>query len=110
MYGFYFAVTPTHGHHTFKNCVAFNNSGNNTNLSGDAIQANNSWNLSITADSADYLSLDVNLAKAARDPDGSLPGNDFAKLVSTSDLIDQGTPVGLPYLGNAPDLGPFECK
>jgi len=46
---------------------------------------------------------------APRGPNGELPdlGN-YWKLASTSDLIDAGIDVGLPFKGNAPDLGPFE--
>jgi hypothetical protein len=77
-------------------------------FSSGAIQQNNSWNLSVTADASDFVSLSEDLAKAPRQADGSLPDNDFAKLVSGSDLIDKGVNVGLPYLGGAPDLGAFE--
>jgi hypothetical protein len=52
----------------------------------------------------------VDLAKASRLADGSLPINDFARLVTGSDLIDQGIDVGIPYLGLAPDLGAFEAE
>ena len=45
---------------------------------------------------------------APRQADGSLPVNDFARLVARSDLIDKGVDVGLPFAGAAPDLGAFE--
>ena len=59
----------------------------------------------IPADSAECYAL----MTAARQADGSLPdlGNYF-KLRSTSDLINQGIDVGLPYESTAPDLGAFE--
>ena len=59
----------------------------------------------IPADSAECYAL----MTAARQADGSLPdlGDNF-KLRSTSDLIDQGLDVGLPYNGSAPDIGAFE--
>jgi hypothetical protein len=44
----------------------------------------------------------------ARNPDGSLPVVAFLRLMSTSSLVDKGTNVGLPFGGNAPDLGCFE--
>jgi hypothetical protein len=50
------------------------------------------------------------LALAPRQADGSLPVNDFARLVATSALVDKGKDVGLPFVGAAPDLGAFECK
>ena len=73
------------------------------------IQENNSWNLTVTPNSADYLSLLESAAKAPRQPDGSLPIG-FARLVAGSDLIDKGVNVGLPFNGPAPDLGPFEFQ
>ena len=44
----------------------------------------------------------------ARNADGSLPTGPFLRLASTSALIDKGTDAGLPFSGNAPDLGCFE--
>jgi hypothetical protein len=58
--------------------------------------------------SSDFASVDQNLLTAARQPDGSLPVNNFMRLVSSSDCINKGTGVGLPYNGPAPDLGCFE--
>jgi len=110
MYGFYFGTTPTTGTHTLKNCVAFGNTSGNIKLSTDTIQSNNSWNLSVTADSADFVTLATANAKAARNSDGSLYNNGFGSLVTTSDLIDKGVNVGITYLGTAPDLGAYECK
>jgi hypothetical protein len=43
-----------------------------------------------------------------RKSDGSLPDIDFLKLAPTSDLINKGVEVGLPYNGSAPDMGAFE--
>jgi hypothetical protein len=45
---------------------------------------------------------------SARNADGSLPVLPFLRLAATSDLIDKGTDVGLPFSGAAPDLGCFE--
>jgi len=42
---------------------------------------------------------------ATRKLDGSLPDITFLKLKSSSDLIDAGKDVGLPYYGKAPDIG-----
>jgi hypothetical protein len=66
------------------------------------------WNVktdTVTVTAADFLSLDWNELDNARKTDGSLPDVDFMKLVSTSDLIDAGIDVGLPYSGTAPDIG-----
>lgn len=107
-----FATQPGDGtHHLLRNNIGFAAVSANANLSPDTIHDHNSWDLpGITANIADFRSLDVNLAKAPRQADGSLPDNDFARLVTDSDLIDQGVDVGIPYLGVAPDLGPFECR
>ncbi len=75
-----------------------------------ALGDNNSWNLTtVTVTSADFASVDLALAKAARQSDGSLPNNGFGQLVSGSDLIDKGLIVpGIRYSGSAPDLGASE--
>jgi pectate disaccharide-lyase len=103
--GYYFGTNPDPGYgcHILKNCVVFDCSLS-TNLSSATVQTNNSWNAStgVTVSSADYRSLDVNLAKAAREADGSLPNNDFAKLSSSSPLKGKGIDVG----DGVCDLGP----
>ncbi len=104
-----FAETPNDGsHHVLKNNVGFAATVSNVSLSTDTIQQNNSWNLAVTADAADFQSLSEADAAAARQADNSLPNNAFARLVAGSDLIDKGVNVGLPYCGAAPDLGAFE--
>ncbi|WP_437338705.1 right-handed parallel beta-helix repeat-containing protein [Sorangium sp. So ce394] len=64
------------------------------------------------ATDADFLSLDRALAKAPRNPDGSLAATDFLRLAPTSQLVDAGSTEGpaLPYAGAAPDLGAFEVE
>lgn len=85
--------------------------------------------------SAEFLSLSVDDAKAQRNPDGSLPENDFCRLRESSIFIDRGetteafvpvrfmteeeaasyglelvtiAPVTIEYNGAAPDMGAFE--
>jgi hypothetical protein len=85
-----------------------------------ATYSNNSWiykettpyskkNPAFTITNEDFQLLDSTLAvaelMAPRKADGSLPDLTFLKLASSSDLIDGGVDVGLPYLGTAPDLG-----
>ena len=79
-------------------------------FSAASILNNNSWQLATPASAADFVALAESLALAPRQADGSLPANDFARLVATSALVDQGKDVGLPFAGEAPDLGAFECK
>ena len=50
----------------------------------------------------------MDLLLAQRNEDGSLPNIDYLYLKSTSDLIDKGIDVGLPFNGSAPDIGAFE--
>jgi len=70
--------------------------------------SHNSWNLAVTITDADFISVSTTGVDGVRQSDGSLPDLDFLKLVSTSDLIDVGTPVDLNYDGYAPDLGANE--
>lgn len=63
---------------------------------------------SISVSSSDFISLDMNLLTAPRQADGSLPDIDFMKLNPNSPLVDAGTDIGLPFNGNAPDLGHSE--
>jgi Right handed beta helix region len=116
---------------TLFNCLAFGN-GTNFALRGalnagqrhdlrnnvsvgasDAIsnasELNNSWNLSSKATSADFEDLEVSHGMAPRAADGSLPNDAFLRLAPGSPLIDSGVDVGLPYEGEAPDLGVFEA-
>ncbi|HLO59030.1 MAG TPA: hypothetical protein VK172_14865 [Lentimicrobium sp.] len=63
----------------------------------------------VTVTDADFALVDsaqgVAQLMASRKSDHSLPDITFLKLVESSDLIDAGTNVGLPYAGSAPDLG-----
>lgn len=96
----------------FRNNVSIPRSGTNTGgfiADNNPIEQNNSWNLPVTANAADYLSLLEAAAAAPRRPDGSLPDG-FARLVGSSDLIDKGVDVGQPFAGAAPDLGPYEFQ
>lgn len=66
----------------------------------------NSWNVEVTA--GDFRSVDPTGVDGPRQADGRLPDIDFMKLAPGSDLIDAGEDVGLPFHGEAPDLGAFE--
>lgn len=71
---------------------------------------NNSWQNGIKVTKRDFRSLDASQLSAPRKADGSLPDIDFMHLKRRSDLIDAGVDVGLPYNGQAPDLGAFEYQ
>lgn len=83
---------------------------------GDSFQAtttdvtNNSWQNGLQATDNDFLSLDMEQLLSPRKSDGSLPDIEYLHLDTSSDLIDQGTDVGLPFDGEAPDLGAFEYQ
>ena len=62
-------------------------------------------NTDYTVTDADFVSLDSSQIRGARKADWSLPDITFLKLAATSDLVDGGIDVGLPYSGSAPDLG-----
>ncbi|MRS05112.1 T9SS type A sorting domain-containing protein, partial [bacterium] len=56
----------------------------------------------------DFLSLVETQLEIPRKEDGSLPEIEFMHPSVGSALKDAGVDVGLPYWGNAPDLGAFE--
>ncbi|MFV8464825.1 right-handed parallel beta-helix repeat-containing protein [Flavobacterium sp. LB1P62] len=68
----------------------------------------NYFNLNLTINDSDFLSLDETLLTAPRQADGSLPKNNFFRLNAASNIINAGTAIGFPFKGTAPDLGCFE--
>jgi len=93
------------GTHTIKNSISFQSQ--TTDAFGNTLQEKNSWQ-GFSVSVGDFLSLNDTLALSPRYPDGSLPDIPFLRLAETSDMIDGGTDVGLPFNGLAPDLGAFE--
>ncbi|MBF9002113.1 DUF4990 domain-containing protein [Vibrio sp. NFV-1] len=98
--------------HYMRNNLGFN--GNNDkeviNL-GDETEndiAYNYFNLDVSVDKNDFVSLDEDELMEERQDDGSLPDIEYAHLTSSSDLIDAGIDIGDDYQGTAPDLGAFE--
>ena len=103
-YGTAYTTDTAHYH----NNVAYGNTFANTWFfaASKIIQSHNSWNAGApTVSSADFVTLNTALLYGDRQADGSLPEITFGKLASTSDLINAGVNVGLPYEGDAPDLG-----
>ena len=96
--------------HNMKNNVGFGGrSTEYNNLDFTKCKADtNYFNLPVTVNSADFLSMDQSLLTAPRQPDGSLPNNNFMRLVAGSDLINKGANIGFAYNGTAPDLGCYE--
>lgn len=105
---FSFYETPSKG--TLLRNVFINNASLGvvlTNLAANSLQISNSWQLTpVTA--ADFASLNTLVATNARNEDYSLPANNLFRLAPGSALIDRGLNVGLPFNGDAPDLGAFE--
>ena len=98
--------TDPRGANIFANNISLS-SGSNSFGAGTIFQTN-TWN-GISVSAADFESVAVENSKETRNADGSLPymGGLF-RLVKNSGLIDKGTDVSLPFIGTAPDLGPFE--
>jgi Pel9A-like, right handed beta helix region len=95
--------------HYLRNNVAYGNSTNLANANQTLIDDEfNTWNLRAGAVAADFLSLSSLGMNGPRQADGSLPELDFMRLAATSQLIDGGMDVGLPFFGLAPDMGAFE--
>jgi len=112
-YNFMFETEATSGSvNEFSNNVSFApKSGLGYEFTSGAILKNNSWGLTgIVASAADFQDTTEASAMAARNADGSLPSNGFARLVAGSDLIDKGVDVGLTFSGKAPDLGAYEYE
>lgn len=93
----------------FRNNIAYNNP-TDWIMEWDEIITNdhNSFDIPINLSDSDFLSVDTTGMTSKRDIDGSLPNIDLFKPAIGSQLIDAGKPVGLPYNGDAPDLGPWE--
>jgi hypothetical protein len=104
--GYGFVLSPNWHGGVVSHYLRNNASVGRVSAGGD--QAFNSWNLSVTANAADFLSVDPNLALSLRNADGSLPTNNLFRLAPTSDLIDKGANIGIPYSGATPDLGAYE--
>jgi hypothetical protein len=68
----------------------------------------NTWNLSITPAAGDFVTVSDSGWTGPRRPDGGLPDIGFMKLKQGGKMIDKGTDVGLPFAGEAPDLGAYE--
>jgi hypothetical protein len=116
-YGVGFAIYNTTSDITYearrvlKNNISFGNEKGNIWVHTDVktyTHDHNTWDLTVTVNVADFMSLDTLQLWLPRKADGSLPDITFGKLTSTSNLRDKGVDVGLPFEGSAPDLGYYE--
>lgn len=90
----------------FRNNVSFSEPVTVSDFSG-VTSDHNSWN-GFTPTTGSFISLSTSGVDGARQSDGSLPALNFLHLSITSNLINQGVDVGLPFNDSAPDLGAFE--
>jgi len=104
----------------FKNNISIGNEDgevwiDNTPSLAVYTHSNNSWDGGATIDATDFAALPatqeagIALLMGARGINGALPSlGSYFRLAEGSDAIDAGINVGLPYDGDAPDLGAFE--
>ena len=108
--GYDFGFTTAYGTLSIQNCLSYQSRKENATYSKTTlVNSYNSWNdtqLRIT--SADFQSLDTTQILLPRTDKGELSITTLLHLASGSALIDAGTNVGLPYTGDAPDLGCYE--
>ncbi len=96
--------------HFLRNNIAHGSGGAlNRETPGEIDDNFNSWN-GISLSDDDFESLNTEGMDGPRGIDGSLPNIPFMKLSSESSAIDAGEDRGLPYSGDAPDLGAFEFE
>ncbi len=90
----------------YANNIAYLNESANIRAQDTYTHDHNSWDQSgFTVSATDFQSLDTAQLRLPRQSDGSLPVITFGILVENSDLINKGVDVGLPFNGDAPDLG-----
>jgi hypothetical protein len=109
--GFTFTIVPGIPYY-LKNNLAYANTScsGNGDVSLDVLTNvdHNSWDSGVVVGDDDFESLDSTGADGPRAAGGCLPELTFLHLADGSDLIDSGVDVGLPYSGEAPDLGAIE--
>lgn len=96
-----------------KNCISYRNVimpaiSKSSICENNAFSDNNITTPDNLLSDADFVSLDGAQLMRTRKADGSLPDITFMHLAPGSDLIDAGINVGLPFNGQAPDIGAFE--
>jgi hypothetical protein len=103
-------IIPGRGHR-LKNNLGFAGDTEVAELDFEASDVSgNHFTLPVTITAEDFLGLDEADLVKSRQPNGDLPDVQFLRLAPTSDAIDAGVDVGLPFHGTAPDLGAFEAR
>jgi hypothetical protein len=97
--------------HLMRNNLGFRGRRELLNLNREKSDvSHNYFDLPVDVTSADFKSVDERELIGPRLANGDLPKVSFMHLVAGSDLIDCGIDVGLPFGGEAPDLGTFEFE
>lgn len=109
---FYFPLDPLSGGQPvfLNNLSVAPASGLDARTPPSALLAGNSWQSRTGLTEDVFMSVDTDLAKAPRELDGSLPDNDFLKLVPGSFPVDSGVVIGEPFYGAALDMGAYELQ
>jgi hypothetical protein len=92
------------------NNISFSHRSQGDRFASQAVFTTNSWQTPFVVTADDFVNLDTSQLRGPRNADGSLPFIQLMQLANGSDLIDGGTPVGLPFFGSAPDLGYAESN
>lgn len=107
--GFAFNYSDAGGTITLINNISYKQRFNASLRSG-VDNEHNTWNNNVTVSDADFVSLNSQGVKGARESNGSLPVLNYLHLATGSDLIDAGTDVGMQFSGNNPDMGAYEFQ
>ncbi len=91
-----------------RNCASLTSGSSNKLAAKTVTQSNNSWLTGFSCTASDFESTDYTQLLNPRQANGALPEIKYLHLTSTSNLINKGVDVGLPFIGSAPDLGAFE--
>lgn len=99
---------PGYGH-KLKNNLGYKGRTELSNLNAAACDvSNNSFDLKLRFTDKDFEGLDEADLIKPRKPDGELPDVRILHLKAGNPAIEKGVDVGLPFSGNAPDLGAFK--
>jgi hypothetical protein len=91
-----------------RNCASLSSLKTNQLSAKTVTQSNNTWLSGFSCTVSDFESIDHTQLLNSRQANGALPEIKYLHLSSTSNLINKGVYVGLPFTGSAPDLGAFE--
>lgn len=106
-----FAVNPPEGQAVFLNNLSASSREFGTVIPNqNVIAAGNSWQRATEVTDDMFLSVDMELAKAPRQPDGSLPEIDLFRPAPGTFLADGGVILAEPFYGAAPDVGAVELQ